>query len=51
MKQANREDGYLDKVKGKDKGYIKMRRRTLKEGFETRKGICCKEQQMGMWKP
>lgn len=50
MKQAKREDGYLDEVKEKDKGYIKIHRRTLKECSETRKGICRKEQQMDMWK-
>lgn len=48
MKQANREDGYLDRVKGKDKGYIKIYIGTLKKCFETRTQVCCKEQQMHM---
>lgn len=48
MKQANREDGYLDGVRGKNKGYIKIYKRALKGYSETRKGICCKEQQMDM---
>jgi len=48
MKQENRRDGYLDGGNGKDKAYIKIYRRTSKECSETRKGICCKKQQMDM---
>ena len=34
--------------KGKDRAYIKIYKRTLKECSETRKGICSEEQQMDM---